>query len=132
MIGLDTNVLVRYLVQDDASQSAAASALIRSFTPDSSGYISVTVLVETFWVLKRAYKLGHQEIARALIDLASTEDIVVEQSDLVRQAARQAAEGHDFADALIALNGRERGCDYTATFDGKAVSLRGMRLLGSD
>lgn len=132
MIGVDTNVLVRYLVQDDPQQSAAASALMRSFTAGASGYVSVTVLIETSWVLRRAYKLGHQEIGRVLVDLASSEDIVVEQADLVRQAARQAAEGYDFADAMIALNGRERGCDYTATFDVRAAGLQGMRLLGAD
>lgn len=131
MIGVDTNVLVRYLVQDDPRQSTAASALIRSFTADSSGYISMIALVETFWVLKRSYKLSPREIARVIVDLASSEDIVVEQSELVRQAARHAAEGHDFADALIALNGRDRGCEYTATFDGRAAGLKGMRLLGS-
>lgn len=129
MIGADTNVLIRYLVQDDPAQSTAASALFGSFTVESPGYLSVTVLVETFWVLKRAYKISQKEIANVLNDLASSEELVVEQSDLVRQAARLAAEGYDFADALVALNGRERGCDYTATLDEKASELRGMKLL---
>ena len=129
MIGLDTNVLVRYLVRDDPPQSAAASALIRSFTAKQPGYVSVIVLVETFWVLKRAYKLKEQDIARVMLDLAASEDVVVEDADLVRRAARSAIDGHDFADALIALDGQMRGCSQTATFDAKAAGLPGMQLL---
>lgn len=129
MIGVDTNVLVRYLVKDDPQQSAAASALFASFSPDSPGYLCATVMVETFWVLKRVYKVSHAEIADVLLNLASLEEVVVEHPDLVRRAARKAAEGYDFADALIALNGRERGCDYTATFDSQASDLQGMKLL---
>ena len=129
MIGVDTNVLVRYLVKDDPQQSAAASALFASFSPESTGYLSVPVLVETFWVLRRAYKASHVEIAEVLVNLASSEELTVEHSDLVRQAARLAAEGFDFADTLIALIGRDAGCDYTATFDAQAATLRGMELL---
>ena len=129
MIGLDTNVLVRYLAKDDPEQSAAASELFASFSPESPGYLSATVLVETFWVLSRTYKVSHTEIADVLVNLASSEELVVEHADLVRQAARKAAEGYDFADALIALNGRERGCAYTATFDTQAVTIKGMKLL---
>jgi predicted nucleic-acid-binding protein len=129
MIGVDTNVLVRFLVQDEPKQSAAASALFESLAPDSPGFISTTVLVETFWVLKRAYKVGHGEIAEALVGLTSSEEVMVEQSDLTRQALRAAAQGYDFADALIALTGRERGCDFTATFDARASGLQGMKLL---
>ena len=129
MIGVDTNILVRYLVKDDPQQSAAASALFASFSPESTGYLSVPVLVETFWVLRRAYKVSHVEIAEVLVNLASSEELTVEHSDLVRQAARLAAEGFDFADTLIALIGRDAGCDYTATFDAQAATLRGMELL---
>ncbi|WP_299167941.1 PIN domain-containing protein [uncultured Arthrobacter sp.] len=126
---MDTNVLVRYLIKDHPEQSTAASALFGSFSPKSPGYLSATVLVETFWVLKRVYKVSYAEIADVLLNLASSEEVVVEHSDVVRQAARKAAEGYDFADALIALNGRERGCDYTATFDTQAATLKGMKLL---
>lgn len=129
MIGLDTNVLVRYLVQDDLAQSAAASSLLRSFSADAPGFISLTVLVETFWVLKRAYKLNHQEISSVFADLVSSEGVVVEKPDLIRKAARRAAEGFDFADAVIALDGQGQQCKYTATFDSKAAELQGMRLL---
>ncbi|WP_026550174.1 type II toxin-antitoxin system VapC family toxin [Arthrobacter sp. Br18] len=132
MIGVDTNVLVRYLVQDDPQQSAAASSLIRSFNPDASGFISLSVLVESFWVLKNAYRLNHRKIAGVFGDLAASEDIVVENPDLVREAARRAAEGYDFADVVIALDGRAHGCEYTATFDSKASQLQGMRLLPTD
>ncbi|MHA7154748.1 PIN domain-containing protein [Arthrobacter sp. TMN-50] len=130
MIGLDTNVLVRYLVRDDPAQSAAASALIRSFTARQPGYVSMVVLVETFWVLKRAYKLDQRDIARVILDLAASEDVVVEHADIVRRAARSASEGHDFADVLIAFNGELRGCSHTATFDAKAAGLPGMQFLG--
>lgn len=129
MIGLDTNVLVRYLVQDDAVQSPLASGLVRSFTAGNPGYLSLTALVETVWVLKRAYKVGRKEIAETVLQLASVEEIRMDQPELVRRAARLALEGHDFSDAVIGLGGRLSGCDYTATFDSKAAKLEGMSQL---
>lgn len=129
MIGIDTNVLVRYLVKDDPKQSPAAAALFGAFSEKSPGYVSTVVLVETYWVLKRAYKVGHNEIIKVLGDLVSSEELIVEQSDITREALRFAAQGHDFADALIVLAGRQRGCEYTATFDNRASALQGMQLL---
>ena len=132
MIGLDTNVIVRFLVQDEPVQSALASSLITSRTAKDPGYISTVVLVEVFWVLKRAYKLPNQDVPAALLALVSSDEIVVEGRDAVRAALREGANGYDFADALVALEGTRHGCDYTATFDRKASSLAGMRLLAEN
>ena len=67
MIGLDTNILVRYLTQDDAVQSAKATEILeRRLTPKNPGFVSVVVMVETVWVLDRAYGLAVQEIAATI------------------------------------------------------------------
>ncbi len=129
MIGLDTNVLVRYLVQDDPQQSLLASQLMSRFTSADPGYIPLIVLVEMVWVLRRTYKLDARDISRVLLELSSAEEILVESPVLVRKAARQAAAGQDFADSLIALRGLESRCAYTATFDQRAADLDGMQLL---
>lgn len=129
MIGLDTNVIVRFLVQDDPAQAALASSLITSLTAEGPGYISSVVLVEAFWVLRRGYKLTTTDVVAALLALVSADEILVEQRDAVRTALRESQDGFDFADALVALDGARRGCEYTATFDRKASEFRGMRLL---
>ncbi|MBG0739253.1 type II toxin-antitoxin system VapC family toxin [Paeniglutamicibacter antarcticus] len=129
MIGLDTNVLVRYLVQDDPKQSQLASQLMSGFTSADPGYLSLIVLVETIWVLRRSYKLDPRDISRAILKLSSAEEILVESPEMVRRAARESAGGADFADALIVLSGRDSGCEYTATFDQRAAELDGMELL---
>ncbi|WP_298255193.1 PIN domain-containing protein [uncultured Arthrobacter sp.] len=131
MIGLDTNVIVRFLTQDDSIQSALAASLLGSLTPVQPGYISPAVLVETYWVLRRGYRLPAKDVVSALLALVSSDEILVEHADLVRTALRQALEGHDFADALIALDGVRRGCEFTATFDRHASDLEGMKLLDS-
>jgi predicted nucleic-acid-binding protein len=66
MIGLDTNVVVRYLVQDDPDQSAVASELIDNLTETDPGYVSLVTVVEIYWVLRRAYKVGSGRCAELL------------------------------------------------------------------
>src|ERR1700732_4805382 len=79
MIGLDTNVLVRYLAQDDPAQSLKATELIeRRLTEDEPGFISVVAMAEGAWVLERAYGLADQEIAAAIEGVLQAEVLVVE------------------------------------------------------
>lgn len=129
MIGLDTNVVVRFLVQDDEEQSALATSLFTSLTAKDRGYLSTVVLVEVFWVLRRGYRIPSNDIAETLLALVSADEIRVDEDEIVRAALRQARGGADFADALVALDGLRRGCEYTATFDKRASELTGMRLL---
>ena len=127
MIGLDTNVLVRYLTQDDPRQSALATAVFAGLTPDVPGYLSREVMVELVWVLERAYDLPRHDIAEAIDGLLSSREIVVESPDRVGLAAeRYRKGGAGFSDQMIALAAHDVGCDRILTFDRKAIALAGM------
>lgn len=129
MIGLDTNVLVRYLAQDDPEQSAQATELIESLTEDDQGFVSKVAVVELYWVLRSAYKTDRATAARIIAKLTDSDEIVVEQRDLVRQALAALDGSLDFPDALIVALGRAAGCSHTVTFDQHAAQLEGMSLL---
>jgi predicted nucleic-acid-binding protein len=102
MIGLDTNVLVRYVAQDDPTQSPVATRLIESLTADAQGYVSVVSVVELVWVLTDCYALPKGELCEVLGTLLRTKEIVVAHADTVWQALRLFREGKaDFADCLI-------------------------------
>ena len=131
MIGLDTNVLVRYVVRDDPAQAAAADRLIDSCTAENPGYLSLLVVVESWWVLGSAYSYSSEERREFIEALLEAKELVVESPDLVRGAVRHVADGADFADALIALSGRARGCAEVMTLDKKAAGRAGMTLLAS-
>jgi len=129
VIGLDTNVLVRYVVQDDPKQSPQATALIESLRDDDQGFISVVVLAEFHWVVRRTYKASRREVAALIRDWLSASEIVVEHADAVQRALDRTNDQFDFPDALIGELGLRAGCEYTATFDSAAATLLGMRLL---
>jgi len=129
MIGLDTNVLVRYLAQDDPIQSPKATEIIeRRLTADDPGFVSIVAMVETVWVLERAYGLAAQEIAAAVERVLQTEVLVVESEQEVFAAMIALKEQGEFADAIIAGLGARAGCSHTVTFDRKALRLPGFAL----
>jgi len=130
MIGLDTNVLVRYLAQDDPVQSARATNLIeRRLTESNPGFVSVVAMVETAWVLERAYGLAGRDIAAAIERTLQVDVLVVEREQEVFTAMTALKEGRgSFADALIAALGTSAGCPRTLTFDRKALRLSGFAL----
>jgi predicted nucleic-acid-binding protein len=130
MVGLDTNVLVRYLAQDDAAQSARATRLVeRELSEREPGYIGLVVLVETCWVLRRLYGATPDEVRQVVRDLLAARQLVVEQRALVARAlARLGDKAGDLADALIAEGAAEAGCARTVTFDRTGMRL-GMELL---
>lgn len=131
MIGLDTNVLVRYVAQDDPKQSPMANHLIESLTVEAPGYVSAVSVVELVWVLTDCYALTKGELCEVLGTLLRTKEIVVAHADTMWQAVRLFRDGKaDFADCLIARFATAAGCDYTATFDRDAAKHCGMRLLG--
>jgi predicted nucleic-acid-binding protein len=131
MIGLDTNILVRYLTQDDPLQSAKASEILeRRLTLRNPGYVSVVAMVETVWVLDRAYGLTAQEIAAAVERMLQVEVLLIENEQEVFSAMVALRQGHgSFADALIAGLGARAGCTRTLTFDQKATRLPGFQLV---
>ncbi len=130
MIGLDTNILVRYLTQDDSIQSPKATELIeRRLTEEKPGFVSIVAMVETVWVLERAYGLTPHEIVGAVERVLQTDVLVVENEQEVFAAMVALKEGHgSFADAVIAALGARMGCSCTLTFDRKALRLPGFEL----
>lgn len=132
MIGLDTNVVVRYLTQDDPKQSLVATRLFeRTLSADELGYISAIVLCEIAWVLADCYAADRSRIREVIVGLLSSRQIVVEEADVVWKALR-AWDGTlaDFSDALIAQVVLARGGDRTVTFDRAAAKVKGFELLG--
>ena len=132
MIALDTNVLVRYLAQDDPVQSQEATQLIeRRLTAEDPGFVSTVAMVETAWVLDRAYGLTEDEIAAAIERTLQADVLVVEDEQEVFTALIMLKEGRgSFADALIAALGAKAGCSKTLTFDRKALRIPGFELAG--
>ncbi len=131
MIGLDTNVIVRYLLQDDPAPSRRARELIEErLTQNNPGFLSVVAMVETAWVLERGYRFNARTVAAAVERLLQTEVFVVEHEQEVFSAMIALREGRgSFADALIAECGENAGCTATVTFDRKASRLPGFQLL---
>ncbi|AOJ09675.1 PIN domain-containing protein [Burkholderia mayonis] len=130
MIGLDTNVLVRYFAQDDPVQAKKAGALIESLTPERPGFVSQVALVEVVWVLGRAYGVERAEIAQVIETLLRTKEVAVEAAETVWKALRlYAGSSADFADCLIERACHEAQCEYTVTFDVKAAKAAGMHLI---
>jgi predicted nucleic-acid-binding protein len=130
MIGLDTNVLVRYIAQDDPKQSPKATRLIESMTADAPGYVSLISIVELVWVLTDCYALTKDEICGVLETLLRTKEIIVAHADIAWKALRVFKEGKaDFADCLIERSANEAGCSYTTTFDRAAAKHCGMKLV---
>jgi predicted nucleic-acid-binding protein len=130
MIGLDTNILVRYLAQDDAGQAALADKLVESLTDTAPGFVSLVVLMETVWVLESRYGVGADKVAQVLETLLNVGGIVVEQTEIVWRSLRWfKAESGDFSDTLIAMLARGNGCKVIYTFDKSAAKRSGMTLL---
>lgn len=131
MIGLDTNVLVRYIVQDDKSQSASASRLIeRELSAEVPGFVSLIVLVELVWVLESCYGCTRTDIATVVERLLRVKQISVQDAETAWRALRQFISGKaDFSDCLIERLGHAHGCQHTSTFDKAAAKYAGMKLL---
>jgi len=130
MTGLDTNVLVRYITQDDPEQVRFANAAMEGLTVDAPGFVSAIVLVELFWTLKRAYGLSRDAQLEVIGRLLGARELVIEHRDEVREAV-QLARIHNvrFADALIGLIHVAQGCQQTATFDQNAARMPQFRRL---
>lgn len=130
MKGIDTNVLVRYLVQDEPMQGRRAAAFIaKECSADSPGLINRIVLCEVVWVLERAYQYPRIQVARALDRILRTSQFKIEDPQEAWTALREYQTGGDFADAFIAAVNRRLGCEYTVTFDRRAGRSSGFSLL---
>jgi predicted nucleic-acid-binding protein len=130
MIGLDTNLLVRYLAQDDPVQSAVATDVMESrLTQHEPGFISVVAIAETVWVLDQAYRLGKEGIVNAVERMLRAETLVVERESEVFTAMTALREGRgEFGDALIGALSVRASCSRILTFDHRALRLPGFEL----
>jgi predicted nucleic-acid-binding protein len=128
MLGLDTNVLIRYLVQDDRRQYEKAKRLIhREVGKGEPVFVNLLVLLEIEWVLRSRYELSKAEILAVLSALLDAADLAFEDETSVEYALYSWKDSAvDFADCLIEARNRRLGCRATATFDGKALKLAGF------
>ena len=127
MIGLDTNILVRYLLKDDAAQATRAR---RELERDERFLIDGIVLCELVWVLETGYGFSRTEIADALEKIVATAQFEIESKDLVLAAlADFRSSAADFSDCLIGRRNRSAGASETATFERSLKGLDGFRLL---
>jgi predicted nucleic-acid-binding protein len=130
MIGLDTNVVVRYIMQDDVRQSAKATSLMESLTEDQPGFIGLVSIVELYWVLTSCYQLTDDQFRQALHVLLRARQLVVDRAELVVRALRVFESGRaDFSDCLIERMAASAGCEQTFTFDVAAAKHAGMTLV---
>ena len=130
MIAIDTNILVRYLVNDDLAQAKAARELMESLTPEQPGFICREVTIEVVWVLERSYKFSRAQIVTALEQLAASDDIVIESSeDVVTTAVSYRERRADFADLMILAASERTNARPIYTFDRKFARLEGVNLL---
>jgi predicted nucleic-acid-binding protein len=131
VIALDTNVLVRFLLRDDAAQAAKARRLIDSCLDASDPcLVSNPVLCELEWVLESVYGASRHDVASAVQGLLSTPPFQVEDAEVTRQALQSYAKGKgDFSDHLLGLVGRSRGARTTYTFDRGLRRAEGFTLL---
>ena len=132
MIALDTNVLVRFLTQDDDAQFQVAAGVIEGCTRDAPGYVCREVMIELVWVLERAYKYSREEIAEALLSIVTASQLSVENAqDIASVVNLYRKEGYDFADLMIRQAAHRTENRILKTFDQKLERLDGVELLGA-
>jgi predicted nucleic-acid-binding protein len=130
MIGLDTNVLVRYIMQDDAKQAPLATRLVESLSAEAPGFVPLVAVVELAWVLSSAYDLNRAQLVEAFEGVLRTKELVTERAEVVWKALRVfQSTNADFADCLIARSAASVECEKTMTFDRGAAKNVGMTLL---
>lgn len=124
MIGVDTNVLLRFLVVDDPAQNKAAARFFEARTAEDPAFVSALALAETVWLLMRKMKYPPESVIAVLRKLLSAESIVVEHAEeLGMLVFDEDPPVTDLADFLIAWAGKRRGCSSTVTFDKRAANV---------
>ena len=128
MLGIDTNVLVRFLVRDDEAQFEKARKLIRrEVAAGQRVFVNQLVLMETEWVLRSRYAVPKNQIVEAVSGLLNATDVQFEDEPAIEEALFIWKDSiADFADCLIGAKNRRLGCRTTATFDAKAARLPGF------
>lgn len=130
MIALDTNVLVRFLVDDEPRQASMAREFLEQLTGEQPGFVCREVTVELVWVLERTYGFSRERIAEVLDALIATEELRIEASDdVARAAVRYGRGGAGFSDLMIAAAAQRAGAQALYTFDQQASQIPNATLL---
>ena len=130
LIGIDTNILLRFVVEDDPAQASQVQFWLSERSNRDPGFVSLLVLCEFVWVLTTRYRFSRVEVASAVASVLNTEVLAVERAALAQVALQSFLDSKaDFADCCIAALAAASGCAYTLTFDRAAAKLPGMRLL---
>lgn len=130
MIGLDTNVVVRYTMQDNPQQYSLAATLIEKLTIDDPGFVPLVVVIELVWVLSSSFELARAQIISALEILLQIKEIQVERAEVVWRALRvYQGSSADFADCMVERSAAAAGCLRTMTLDRSAAKSYSMTLL---
>ena len=128
MIAIDTNVLLRYLVQDEPAQGATATYILEEvLTPDEPGFVTIVAVLELDWVLRAQYGFSSGIVAGTLRRLMALPNLAFEQSAAVEHALD--FEYGDLADNILHATARTSGCTKTVTFDRKFARINGVELL---
>ena len=130
MIGIDTNILIRYLTQDDLEQAKIVEDLfdLHATSPNSI-FINNIVMCELVWVLDRGYKYSKENIGQVIKQILSTEEFAFENQELLWLALNQYSQNKlDFSDALIGELNKNFGCAKTLTFDQAAIKASNFKL----
>jgi predicted nucleic-acid-binding protein len=131
MIGIDTNIIIRYLMQDDPAMGARATHIVDELLSEREpGFVSVLAVAEVVWTLRRTYRVSREKIASVIESLLASPSLVIEREQEVFLAMLALKDGAgEFADALIGALGTRAGCSHTLTFDRAAAArLPGFRL----
>lgn len=130
LIGVDTNILLRYVLEDDLHQTDLVEAWLRNRSDREPGYVPLLVLCEFAWTLAKFYRRPRAEIGRGVAAILNMSVLTVERAEIAQRALEQyLASNADFGDCCIAVLAGAAGCDHTLTFDKAASKLPGMRLL---
>lgn len=134
MIALDSNVVLRYLINDGSPQCTVAARFVeRELSADQPGYISLPVACEIYWVMDRTYKQKRAVILQAYEGLLAARQIRFEREPVLAAVVAALAVGdntHDFADAIIHAIGKAEGCSHTVTFDKVFAGMQGVQVVG--
>lgn len=133
MIGIDTNVLVRYITQDDELQAIAATEFIENCCSTGSKiFINHIVICELVWVLKKCYKLSKPKTINTIEYILKIAQFSLENPQIIWQALSDYKKGAaDFADYVVGRTNKFHSCDETVTFDQKAGKSKGFKLLST-
>jgi predicted nucleic-acid-binding protein len=124
MKAVDTNVLVRYVVRDDPQQFAKAAAFLEQRTPNDPAFVSLVVLVELVWALRRRYRYSREQVHSLVLALLETAEITFEEEQFLSTLINGNKQTRgDIADHLIAFSAARAGAAFTATFDRQAAKV---------